>query len=77
MKQLSLGSGIIKMEEVPEPKVKPNEVKVKIAFAGLCGTDPENLEHRFGLMPPEAYKGARILGMKPRNDSRHRQRREK
>jgi L-iditol 2-dehydrogenase len=55
-------AGIIKMEEVPEPEMKPNQVKVKIAYAGLCGTDPENLEHRFGLMPPEAYKGARILG---------------
>jgi (R,R)-butanediol dehydrogenase/meso-butanediol dehydrogenase/diacetyl reductase/L-iditol 2-dehydrogenase len=55
-------AGIIKMEEVAEPEMKPNQVKVKIAYAGLCGTDPENLEHRFGLMPPEAYKGDRILG---------------
>jgi 2-desacetyl-2-hydroxyethyl bacteriochlorophyllide A dehydrogenase len=55
-------AGIIKMEEVNEPEMRPDQVKVKIAFAGLCGTDPENLEQRFGLMPPEAYKGARILG---------------
>ena len=55
-------AGIIKMEEVPDPEMKPNQIKVKIAYAGLCGTDPENLEQRFGLMPPEAYKQARILG---------------
>jgi len=55
-------AGIIKMEEVPDPVTKPNQIKVKIAYAGLCGTDPENLEQRFGLMPPEAYKQARILG---------------
>jgi 2-desacetyl-2-hydroxyethyl bacteriochlorophyllide A dehydrogenase len=55
-------AGIIKMEEVPEPEMKPSQVKVKIVYAGLCGTDPENLEQRFGLMPPEAYKMARILG---------------
>jgi len=54
--------GIIKMEEVPDPVMAPDRIKVKIAFAGLCGTDPENLEHRFGLMPPEVYKQARILG---------------
>ncbi len=54
--------GVIKMEEVPDPVMAPDQIKVKIAFAGLCGTDPENLEHRFGLMPPEAYKRARILG---------------
>jgi (R,R)-butanediol dehydrogenase/meso-butanediol dehydrogenase/diacetyl reductase/L-iditol 2-dehydrogenase len=54
--------GIINMEEVPEPQTGPNQVKVKIVYTGLCGTDPENLEQRFGLMPPEAYKQARILG---------------
>jgi (R,R)-butanediol dehydrogenase/meso-butanediol dehydrogenase/diacetyl reductase/L-iditol 2-dehydrogenase len=55
-------AGIIAMEEVPDLVVLPNQVKVKIAFAGLCGTDPENLEHRFAMFPPEAYKGARIIG---------------
>ncbi|MGD0780651.1 MAG: alcohol dehydrogenase catalytic domain-containing protein [Dehalococcoidales bacterium] len=55
-------AGVIKMEEVPDPVMSPNQIKVKIVYAGLCGTDPENLEQRFGLMPPEAYKQARILG---------------
>jgi 2-desacetyl-2-hydroxyethyl bacteriochlorophyllide A dehydrogenase len=55
-------AGIINMEEVPDPETKPDQIKVRIAYAGLCGTDPENLEQRFGLMPPEAYKQARILG---------------
>ena len=55
-------AGIIQMEKVPEPEMGPNQIKVKIAYCGLCGTDPENLEQRFGLMPPEAYKQARILG---------------
>lgn len=55
-------AGTIRMEEVPDPVVKSHQVLVKIAYAGLCGTDPENLEQRFGLIPPEAYKQARILG---------------
>ena len=55
-------AGIIQMEDVPEPETGPDQVKVKIAYAGLCGTDPENLEQRFGLMSPEAYKQPRILG---------------
>ena len=54
--------GIINMEDVPEPAMGPTQVKVEIAYCSLCGTDPENLEQRFGLMPPEAYKQARILG---------------
>ena len=55
-------AGIIAMEDVPDPVVQPDQVKVKIAYAGLCGTDPENLEQRFGLFSPDDYKGARILG---------------
>jgi (R,R)-butanediol dehydrogenase/meso-butanediol dehydrogenase/diacetyl reductase/L-iditol 2-dehydrogenase len=50
------------MEEVPDPEMGPGQIKVKIAYCGLCGTDPENLEGRFGLVPPEAYKQPRILG---------------
>jgi 2-desacetyl-2-hydroxyethyl bacteriochlorophyllide A dehydrogenase len=56
------GIGNINMEEVPDPAMGPGQVKVKIAYCGLCGTDPENLEGRFGLVPPEAYKQPRILG---------------
>jgi 2-desacetyl-2-hydroxyethyl bacteriochlorophyllide A dehydrogenase len=55
-------AGVINMEEVPEPEIKPDQIKVKIAYCGLCGTDPENLEGRFGLVPPEAYNQPRILG---------------
>jgi (R,R)-butanediol dehydrogenase / meso-butanediol dehydrogenase / diacetyl reductase len=56
------GIGNIKMEEVPEPELGPDQIKVKVAYCGLCGTDPENLEGRFGLVPPEAYKQPRIIG---------------
>jgi (R,R)-butanediol dehydrogenase/meso-butanediol dehydrogenase/diacetyl reductase len=56
------GINSITVDEVPEPPVGPDEVKVKIAYCGLCGTDPENLEGRFGLMPPEVYKQDRIIG---------------
>jgi (R,R)-butanediol dehydrogenase/meso-butanediol dehydrogenase/diacetyl reductase len=55
-------AGVIQMEEVPEPEMKSDQIKVKIAYAGLCGTDPENLEQRFGLMSSEVYKQPRILG---------------
>jgi (R,R)-butanediol dehydrogenase/meso-butanediol dehydrogenase/diacetyl reductase/L-iditol 2-dehydrogenase len=56
------GIGNIKMEDYPDPEMGPNLIKVKIAYCGLCGTDPENLEGRFGLVPPEAYKQPRVLG---------------
>jgi len=56
------GIGNLNVEDYPEPKTGPNEIKVKVAYCGICGTDPENLEGRFGLVPPEAYKEPRILG---------------
>ena len=56
------GINHITVDEVPDPPVGPNQVKVKIAYCGLCGTDPENLEGRFALMPPEVYKMDRIIG---------------
>jgi (R,R)-butanediol dehydrogenase/meso-butanediol dehydrogenase/diacetyl reductase/L-iditol 2-dehydrogenase len=52
----------ITVDEVPEPETGPGQVKVKITYCGLCGTDPENLEGTFGLMPPEVYKMDRIIG---------------
>ncbi len=56
------GIGNMNVEDVPEPEPGAHEVKVKIAYCGICGTDPENLAGRFGLMPPEFYNEPRILG---------------
>jgi 2-desacetyl-2-hydroxyethyl bacteriochlorophyllide A dehydrogenase len=42
--------GVIRYEEVPEPVTGADQIKVKIAYCGICGTDIENLEGRFGLM---------------------------
>ncbi|MBN1190262.1 MAG: alcohol dehydrogenase catalytic domain-containing protein [Dehalococcoidales bacterium] len=55
--------GVIKYEDVPEPVTGPDQVKVKIAYCGICGTDIENLEGRFGLMK-DAHKkpGGNIMG---------------
>ena len=42
--------GEFEVRDVPEPQVAPDGVKVKIKYCGVCGTDPEILEDRFGLM---------------------------
>lgn len=41
--------GVLKVEDVPEPQPAPDQIKVKIAYCGICGTDMEILEGRFGL----------------------------
>ncbi len=41
--------GVLEVQDVPEPDPAPNQIKVKIAYCGICGTDPEIIEGRFGL----------------------------
>ena len=38
------GIGNINVEDVAEPEPGPDQVKVKVAYCGICGTDPEQLE---------------------------------
>jgi threonine dehydrogenase-like Zn-dependent dehydrogenase len=41
---------VVEVEDVSEPVTRPDQIKVKIAFAGICGTDMEILEGQFGLV---------------------------
>ena len=34
---------VVEVEDVFEPVTRPDQIKVKIAFAGICGTDVEIL----------------------------------
>jgi (R,R)-butanediol dehydrogenase/meso-butanediol dehydrogenase/diacetyl reductase/L-iditol 2-dehydrogenase len=45
------GPNSLEVKDVPEPQPGSDEVKVKIAYCGVCGTDPEIIEGRF--IPPE------------------------
>jgi len=45
------GPNSLEVENVPELQPGPDEVKVKISYCGICGTDPEIIEGRF--VPPE------------------------
>ncbi len=56
------GAGNINIEEWPEPEPGPDEIKVKVAYCGLCGTDPEILEGRFGLITTKMSDEPRIIG---------------
>jgi (R,R)-butanediol dehydrogenase/meso-butanediol dehydrogenase/diacetyl reductase/L-iditol 2-dehydrogenase len=50
----------LEVRDMPEPQMAPDQIKVKIAYAGVCGTDPEIVEGRFS--PPEWEPGPNILG---------------
>lgn len=52
--------GVLEVQDVPEPETAPDQIKVKIAYSGICGTDPEIVEGRF--VPPKPPLGPNILG---------------
>jgi (R,R)-butanediol dehydrogenase/meso-butanediol dehydrogenase/diacetyl reductase/L-iditol 2-dehydrogenase len=47
---LTYGPFDTRVVDVPEPVPGPGEVKVKIAYCGICGSDPEIYEGTFGLL---------------------------
>src|SRR5690242_6639118 len=44
--------GIVRVEEVPVPEVGANEVLIKVAACGICGTDIKKIFHRY-VEPPQ------------------------
>jgi len=52
--------GRVEVEDYPEPVCAPDQIKVKVAFCGICGTDMEILEDEFGLERGAPFP--RILG---------------
>jgi len=47
---LTYGPFDVRVEEVAEPTPGPGEIKVKIAYCGICGTDPDIYDGSFGLL---------------------------
>lgn len=53
----------VRVEDVPEPEPAAGQIKVEIAYCGICGTDPEIYEGRFGLMKTAGWpEGPKIEG---------------
>lgn len=40
---------VIGVDDVPEPEIKPDEIKVKIAYCGICGSDLHMVEGKMGF----------------------------
>src|SRR5258707_9635742 len=44
--------GVVRVEEVSVPEVGPNEVLIKVAACGVCGTDIKKIFQRY-VEPPQ------------------------
>jgi L-iditol 2-dehydrogenase len=69
------GEGHVELKEWPEPFPQPGEVKLKVAAAGICGTDIHIIKGRWLCQPPVvlghefcgtvAEVGAQVRGFRP------------
>ncbi|HLA80814.1 MAG TPA: alcohol dehydrogenase catalytic domain-containing protein, partial [Thermoleophilia bacterium] len=53
---------VVEVEDVAEPTINPHQIKIQVAFAGLCGTDMEILEGTFGLAKGPFWEFPKIEG---------------
>jgi (R,R)-butanediol dehydrogenase / meso-butanediol dehydrogenase / diacetyl reductase len=49
--------GVLEVQNIPEPVCEPDEIKVKIGYAGICGSDPKILEGTVGAAFPQGAIG--------------------
>lgn len=54
------GKGIVRVEEVPVPEVSDDEVLIKVAVCGICGTDIKKIFHAY--VPPPQILGHELAG---------------
>ena len=63
-----LEQGKVAVQDVPEPKIAPNQIKVKIAYCGICGSELHAFDPEFQTGKPtfrgpaRAPSGPRIMG---------------
>ena len=46
------GVGHVELRDIPEPEVRPGQVKIKVQAAGICGTDLHIFKDEFRSWPP-------------------------
>jgi L-iditol 2-dehydrogenase len=55
--------GVIEIQEVAEPVPGPGEIKVRIEYTGICGSDVEIVNNHFGKQKLDSWpKGPKIEG---------------
>ncbi len=63
-----ISQGNVQVQDVPEPQPKPNQIKVKIAYCGICGSELHSFqpEYQTGIAtfrgPARPSAGPRIMG---------------
>ena len=43
--------GVLEVQDLPEPEPQSDQIKIKIAYAGICGSDPKVVDRKGGRAP--------------------------
>lgn len=57
------GKGFLEVQEVPEPQVSGDMVKIRVAYAGICGTDLHTWEGVYASNKPPVTLGHEFSGV--------------
>jgi 2-desacetyl-2-hydroxyethyl bacteriochlorophyllide A dehydrogenase len=59
--------GVLEVQDIPEPECESDEIKVKIAYAGICGSDPKIVDGTVGAAFPTGAIGGplKVTPMRP------------
>jgi (R,R)-butanediol dehydrogenase/meso-butanediol dehydrogenase/diacetyl reductase/L-iditol 2-dehydrogenase len=55
--------GVLEVEEVPDPTVGPEDVKIKVAYTAICGSDPHILDGTLPVSNPPRIMGHEMSGV--------------
>jgi len=55
--------GVLEVEEVPEPEPGPEDVKIKVAYTSICGSDPHILDGTLPVSNPPRIMGHEMSGV--------------
>lgn len=60
--KMTKGTGHIEIKDIPEPEPAPNQVKIKVVAAGICGTDIHIYYDEYPLLRPPVVMGHEFSG---------------
>ena len=52
--------GVLKVEDVPDPKIGPQEVLIQISHCAICGSDTHR--NKYGMLSPGSIMGHEYAG---------------
>lgn len=54
--------GLLEVEDAPEPEVGPEDVKIKVEYTSICGSDPHIVDGKLPVSYPPRIMGHEVSG---------------